>query len=141
VLKMEDFDDFVEAVENDNAEEEEEIQRLPKRYIRDAQNPLQFFRNKEFLARFRFSKNTFLYIILPLVINVLRKPSRRGLPVSPLFQVLWTLRYYGTGSLQVCIFNYLMWLAFLKSARWHPEVVSELLKIPTWEICHSNFVQ
>jgi len=49
-------------------EENEDVQmRAPKRYIRDGQNPFEFFNDWEFKRRFRFSKNSIMFGILPLL--------------------------------------------------------------------------
>jgi len=53
---------------NEEEEENEEIQiRVPKCYIRDKENPFEFFNEQEFKKRFRFSKDSIMFDILPLV--------------------------------------------------------------------------
>lgn len=55
---MEDLDDFYEnLMKNDNF-----VKRLQKRYIRNAENPLEYFSDEEF--RFRFKKVTMRDILL-----------------------------------------------------------------------------
>jgi len=76
--------------------------RLAKRYIRDWENPIEFFDDIAF-KRYRFSKGAIIDILLPLVNWRLRRCSNRGLPFSPLMQLLITLRFYATSSFQVCI--------------------------------------
>lgn len=89
-----------------NDEEIEEIQmHAPKRYFRDYNNPLEFYSELEFKQRFRFSKNSVIFGILPLVEKGLAKINNRGLPISPFLQLLITLRFYSTASFQVCKFN------------------------------------
>ncbi|CAI6377409.1 unnamed protein product [Macrosiphum euphorbiae] len=63
---------FVELVNFYNRSEENN-ERVPKRFIRDMQNPIDFYDDKEFFNRFRFSKTT----------------------------ILQMLRYYGTGNFQI----------------------------------------
>lgn len=87
-----DFDDFVEFVY---------FVRAPKQYIRDAINPVEYFNNLEFKRRYRFSKEIINNVLLPIVQDALVKGNRRGLPISPLFQLLVALRYYATANLQV----------------------------------------
>ena len=94
------MDDFLEYV--DIVEEEINRQRLYKRYIRDHENPMGFFSDEEFRKRFRFSKATVVTVILPLVNEDLRTPDNRGLPISPLMQLLLCLRFYATCNFQVC---------------------------------------
>jgi len=78
--------------------------RIPKRYIRDWENPVEFFEDIPFRKRYRFSKGAVIEILLPLVNARLRRLNNRGLPVSPLMQLLITLRFYATSSFQVCKF-------------------------------------
>lgn len=93
-------------VDNLNEEEdelgEEHILRVPKRYIRDAQNPFEYYNDVEFKRRYRFSKTSILEGILPRIEEPLTKINNRGLPVSPVFQLLICLRFYATASFQVC---------------------------------------
>jgi len=75
--------------------------RVPKRYIRDNQNPFEVYNEREFKRRFRFSKNSVLFGILPLIEEGLAKINNRGLPISPVLQLLICLRFYSTASFQV----------------------------------------
>lgn len=96
----------IEDIEIDD--ENIEVIRAPKRYIRDANNPLEFYNNTEFKKRFRFSKESVLYGILPKIEVGLVKINNRGLPISPIIQLLICLRFYASASFQVrnitCIF-------------------------------------
>lgn len=80
------------------------IVRLAKRYIRNWENPIGFFEDIPFRKRYRFSKEAVIEILLPLVNARLRNITNRGLPISPLLQLLITLRFYATSSFQVCKF-------------------------------------
>ncbi|XP_071652147.1 putative nuclease HARBI1 [Temnothorax longispinosus] len=96
-LEIRDIDFF-----NEEEEEDEEIQlRAPKRYIRDKQNPFEFYNEREFKKRFRFSKNSIMFGILPLVEEGLAKINNRGLPISPVLQLLICFRFYATASFQL----------------------------------------
>jgi len=89
----------------EDGEQNEEIQiRAPKRYIRDKENPFEFFNEEEFKKRFRFSKDSIMYGILPLVEEGLAKINNRGLPISPVLQLLICLRFYATASFQVNLY-------------------------------------
>lgn len=99
-LKMDFIDDFLNFIDI-AAEVEENFHRIPRRYIRDVQNPLEFYRELEFKQRFRFSKDTTRNVLLPLVTEQLSKHSNRGLPISPMHQIFVALRFYATGSFQV----------------------------------------
>ncbi|KYN18779.1 Putative nuclease HARBI1 [Trachymyrmex cornetzi] len=87
---------------SNDEEEEEWLIRAPKRYLRDYQNPFEFYSEWEFKRRFRFSKNSIMFGILPLVEEGLAKINNRGLPISPVLQLLICLRFYSTASFQVC---------------------------------------
>lgn len=90
---------------NEKKEENEEIQiRRPKRYIRDTENPFEFYNEQEFKKRFRFSKNSIMFGILPLVEEGLAKINNRGLLIPSVLQLLICLRFYATASFQVSIY-------------------------------------
>ncbi|KAJ8968685.1 hypothetical protein NQ314_002176 [Rhamnusium bicolor] len=94
-----DEDDFLEFV--DVVEEVLQNERLPKRYFRDVENPLERFRDDEFQNRYRFSKDSVRHIILPMIQKQLMKTNNRGLPIPPLIQLLVCLRFFATGNFQV----------------------------------------
>lgn len=84
------------------SEDEEEVQiRMPKRYIRDNQNPFEFYNEWEFKRRFRFTKDSVMFGILPLIEEGLSKINNRGLPIPIVLQLLISLRFYATASFQV----------------------------------------
>jgi len=99
---MQDNDDFLEFI--DYAEDVQEIVRIPKRYIRDKENPVEFYSEKEFRSRYRFSKAMVVEVLLPLIVHRFVRVNNRGLPISPLIQLLTCLRFYATGSFQVSCF-------------------------------------
>lgn len=80
---------------------EENVNRLPKRYIRDTEDPFRFYSELEFKKRYRFSKSTIQQRILPLIEETLKTPDNRGLPINPVMQLLIALRFYATGNFQV----------------------------------------
>lgn len=63
-----------------------------KRYVRDAINPFTAYCEHEFHIRYRFSKESVMHGLLPLVIDGLTKPDMRGLPIDPVLQLLICLR-------------------------------------------------
>ncbi|KAG0422548.1 hypothetical protein HPB47_001635 [Ixodes persulcatus] len=73
--------------------------RVARRRFRDRLNPMELFSDREFLARYRFSKATVASLLemLPLEASA----SNRGLPVPPMLQLLIALRFYGAGTFQV----------------------------------------
>lgn len=89
----------IEDIEDDR--DENMVERVRKRYIRDVQNPFEFYNNLEFKRRYRFEKDSVLYGILPKIEEGLAKINNRGLPIPPVMQLLICLRYYATASFQV----------------------------------------
>ncbi|KAJ4437623.1 hypothetical protein ANN_17768 [Periplaneta americana] len=88
-----DFDEFIEFY-NEN----ENVFRPNKRYIRDMENPLEMYSDQQFKRRYRFNKNTVVDILVPLIEN--HNTTMRGLPISPLLKILVALRFYATASFQ-----------------------------------------
>lgn len=71
----------------------------PMRVMRDAQNPLEMMSETEFSRAFRFSKDT-VQDILKMLSYGLAKHTNRGQPVSPMYELLITLRFLASGSYQ-----------------------------------------
>ena len=106
-MKMSDQEnDLLEFIEFVDMLVEENNFRIPKRYIRNMENPLEFYSEGDFRDRYRFTKNTVVNTILPLVSDGLIKVNNRGLPFSPIIQLLTCLRFYATGNFQVSNFVY-----------------------------------
>jgi len=97
------LNDSDNSVENDNTEDG--FRWLSKRYIRDWENPIEFYEDIPFKKRYRFNKGNVIDFLLPLVNNELRRNDNRGLPISPLMQLLITLRFYATSSFQVYVLS------------------------------------
>lgn len=101
---QEDLDiEDIEDIDNNNI-----ALRAIKRYIRDGQNPFEFYSELDFKKRYRFSKNSVLYGILPKIEENLLKVNNRGLPIAPVFQVLICLRFYAAASFQVRSMIYIL---------------------------------
>lgn len=62
---------------SDEEELEKILMRAPKRYLRDYQNPFEFYNEWEFKRRFRFSKNSIMFGVLPLIEEELAKKNNR----------------------------------------------------------------
>lgn len=77
--------------------------RLPKVYIRDAQDPFQT-PIESFKKRFRFCQDSVIYITNLIRVH-LQKVDNRGLPIAPEIAVLLTLRFYATASFQVSLLS------------------------------------
>lgn len=98
-MYTEEIDDYLEFIAY--KEEKKENGRISKRYLRDNDNPLEFWSAEEFRERYRFNKETVIDTIVPLVQEELVKTNNRGLPITPLLQVLICLRFYGSAYFQV----------------------------------------
>nr|XP_046482675.1 putative nuclease HARBI1 [Neodiprion pinetum] len=103
--QIEEMNNMIEVVAmvnvGPNDEDEGEVQRAPKRYIRDGQNPFEFYSEQEFKRRFRFSKDGIMYGILPRIEAALVSANNCGLPIPPVMQLLICLRFYATASFQL----------------------------------------
>ncbi|XP_049864948.1 putative nuclease HARBI1 [Pectinophora gossypiella] len=71
-----------------------------RKYIRDAQNPLECYDEEQFQKRFRFRKDTVVHMILPLI-GLQSNVTNKGLPLPPILQLLIALRFYATGNFQI----------------------------------------
>ncbi|XP_063238822.1 putative nuclease HARBI1 [Bacillus rossius redtenbacheri] len=71
----------------------------PRKYLRDGDNPLECFSDEEFVKRFRFTKETVIGTIVPLV--AADNGDKRGLPVPAIVKVTTALRFYGSNSFQI----------------------------------------
>lgn len=60
-----------------------DVPRVPKRYIRDMENPIECFHDRKFVERFRFPKIIVLNTLMLLVFNVEQSDDHQGLPISP----------------------------------------------------------
>ena len=68
--------------------------RVPNRYIRDMQNPMEMYNDQEFRKRYRFNKLTVVNVLVPMFVNI--TSSSRGIPIFILLlaQVLYDMSYY-----------------------------------------------
>lgn len=82
------FDDYFDYLEV--LKEEQNGDRLLKRYIRDAENPFEVYADREF--RNRFDKQTVWIVILPLIEQGPQTVNNRGLPIPPLIKLLICVR-------------------------------------------------
>ncbi|KAJ8303812.1 hypothetical protein KUTeg_018634 [Tegillarca granosa] len=72
------------------------------RVFLDRKNPMDYLRDEEIFARYRFSRHTIFYIT-DLVSARLVHPTRRSVPLTPLLQVLVFLRFLATGDFHLLI--------------------------------------
>ena len=71
------------------------VQRI--RHLRDRLNPLEEYDDANFHLRFRLRKDSVITLTAMLK-NDLEHQTRRGLPLTPMQQVLLTLHFYATAS-------------------------------------------
>ena len=75
-------------------------ERVPHRKFRDRLNPFEFYDNSEFSQRYRFSKESVIYLN-GKVGPAIKHGSERNFAVPPLLQLLVALQFYATGCFQM----------------------------------------
>ncbi|KAG0444204.1 hypothetical protein HPB47_014052 [Ixodes persulcatus] len=68
------------------------LPRVLRPSVRDRENPMERYNDGQFIAWYRFTKET-----LPLQASA----DNRGLLLPPMLQLLLTLRFYGAGAFQI----------------------------------------
>ncbi|KAH7978053.1 hypothetical protein HPB49_004341 [Dermacentor silvarum] len=75
------------------------MQSVPRPWLRDISNPMEVYDDDEFITRYRFTKQT---VREPLAFLPLEASGdNRGLPLTPMLQLLVALRFYGAGTFQI----------------------------------------
>ena len=69
------------------------------RRLRDRFNPLEEYDGEQFRLRFRFRKDS-VFDPVKILDKDLQHQSRRGLPLTPMQQVLIALRFYANGTFE-----------------------------------------
>ena len=69
------------------------------RHLRDRFNPLEEYDDEDFRMRFRLRKDS-VSDLAKILDKDLQHQTRRGLPLTPMQQVLIALRFYATGTFQ-----------------------------------------
>ena len=69
------------------------------RHLRDRLNPLEEYDDEDFRLRFRLTKDS-VSDLVKVLDKDLQHQTRRGLPLTPMQQVLIALRFYATGTFQ-----------------------------------------
>ncbi|KAG0424473.1 hypothetical protein HPB47_028313 [Ixodes persulcatus] len=106
-----DFVDFVLRVDEllyDGRDDNQPVD-VPRRRCRDRLNPLEHFNDREFLMRYRFRKTTVVSLLESLPLEA----GDRGLPLSPMLQLLIALRFYGAGTFQLATGDLRRYLAVI----------------------------
>ena len=74
------------------SERKPEIERV----LIDRNNPLETLSEQQIFRRYRFRRNGIMFITSQ--VEALKRPTLRNMPLTPLFQILITLRFLATGS-------------------------------------------
>ena len=85
------------------------------RPLRDRFNPLEEYHYEDFPLRFRLRKDSVIDLVKILEPKDLQHQTRRGLPLTPMQQMLIALRFYVTGTF--------------------PRVIGELFGVSTFAAC------
>ncbi|XP_050704623.1 putative nuclease HARBI1 isoform X1 [Eriocheir sinensis] len=75
--------------------------RRRTRKFKTRRDPLEIYSEEEFLQRYRLSKQATVDLLSKIQHLLPKSASKRGLAIPPHLQLLVTLRYYVTGSLQL----------------------------------------
>ncbi len=73
-----------------------------ERVFRDRENPLEYYRDDELRARYRFRRETIVELI-NLLDDDLTHPTDRNKALPPLLQLCVALRFYACGSFLVVV--------------------------------------
>lgn len=88
-----DEDNYYEDYDDEQEYQMEQINLL------DYQNPLERYSQREFQIRYRFSKETVIWIVREIAEEITRKATA----IPALLQICIALRFFCTGSYQICI--------------------------------------
>nr|CAD7396481.1 unnamed protein product [Timema cristinae] len=90
---LEDFDGIADIVMD--FEVNENNFRVPKKYVRYMENPVEIYSEAELHRCFWFGN-----VLFPIVNEALLKPTNKGLPWLPVQKLSLVLSYYATGNIQ-----------------------------------------
>ena len=85
----------------DNLQRLQQIENIPRNrhYLSDISNPLEHLEDYEFQAIFRFSKDT-VRSVFEMISDDLSTFFGKVSNISPMLQLLASLRFFATGSFQ-----------------------------------------
>lgn len=75
------------------------LTRVPRRLLHHRGTPMELYSSEQFLTQYRFSKEMVQELLLMLLLEA--RDHNRGLPLSPMQQLLLDHRFYGAGTFQV----------------------------------------
>ncbi|KAJ8321463.1 hypothetical protein KUTeg_000986 [Tegillarca granosa] len=73
---------------------------VQRNVLRERNNPLEEYNNVDVFKRYRFEKDNVVHIFHTIKENKYHLMENRGLPIPPMLQLLATLRFYVTGTLE-----------------------------------------
>ncbi|KAH9633138.1 hypothetical protein HF086_011863 [Spodoptera exigua] len=100
IVRYFDASDSEDSSDDDNTITHFILMRRRKTF-RVRNSPLETWDDVDFCQRYRLSKETLMWIVCEIG-DYLKTPTTRNHDVTPLEQVLLTLRFYVTGILQQC---------------------------------------
>ncbi|CAH3196794.1 unnamed protein product, partial [Porites evermanni] len=74
-------------------------QNVRIRHLRDRFSPLEEYHNEDFCLHFHLQRDSVIDLV-KILEKDLQHQTRRGLPLTPMQQVLIALRFYATGTFQ-----------------------------------------
>ena len=78
-------------------------QNKPKRGLQDKENLFEHYNDRNFRKTFHLSKTTVILILGYIENKLYSSYTKRRQDLSPMFQLLLTLRFYATGTFQIVI--------------------------------------
>lgn len=93
------MDDFLEFVNFVDEFMEDDVIRIPRKYIRNMEDQFEKYSENQFFKQYRFPKNVVLNKIMGLL--NFDYTNNRGLPVPPTLKLLTTLQFYAASDFQV----------------------------------------
>ena len=106
------------------------------RHLRDSFNLLEEYDDEAFRLRFRLRKDS-VSDLVKILEKGLEHQTRRGLPLTPMQQVLIALRFYATGTFQRVIGDLFGVSVFAACRVIHKVSIRGLLRIKNRNSCHS----
>ncbi|KAK8404687.1 hypothetical protein O3P69_007736 [Scylla paramamosain] len=79
--------------------------RLPRRLVKDHQNPFAAYSEEEFVQRYRLSKECIHTLLGQVEPDLPRAKDGRGCSIPAYIQLLTAMMYFATGSFQICMAN------------------------------------
>ncbi|KAG7158404.1 hypothetical protein Hamer_G029570, partial [Homarus americanus] len=79
------------------------LDNMRKRRFHVRRDPFQYYNEKEFIHRYRLSKDSTREMLTKIRHLLPMSLSRRGIPIPPSLQLLVAMRYMATGNFQITL--------------------------------------